>query len=60
MCKKPSKVNEAQVPCPSEEPTKLDPRPESGSVRYIDDATFKKISDKIFKTRHELFRKLAQ
>lgn len=30
------------------------------TVRHADDATFRKTAEKVFKTRRELFRKLAQ
>lgn len=60
--KKPRKVQEAATPYPAKKPVKAAPAPEAGNtgVRYMDDAAFKKAADKVFKTHHELFRKLAQ
>jgi hypothetical protein len=36
------------------------PKPAEPGVRTVDDATFKKISDRIFSERKELLHKLAQ
>jgi len=60
--KKPAKIEESATPYAGKKPAKAEPAPEAGNtgVRYMDDATFKKAADKIFKTRHELLRKLAQ
>jgi hypothetical protein len=62
VSKKPSKVNEPQAPYAAKKAIKaqLAPKTEGGGVRYIDDATFRKASAKVFKTHSELFRKLAQ
>lgn len=63
MSKKPHKVAEPASPYPAKKPAKATapaPKTEAGGARYIDDATFKKASAKVFKTHHELFRKLAQ
>jgi hypothetical protein len=58
VSKKPSKVGENTA----KKAAKAGPasKAEAAGVRYMDDATFKKASAKVFKTHHELFRKLAQ
>lgn len=62
VCKKPSKIEEPKAAYAAQKPAKAVPaaKTEVGGVRTIDDATFKKASDKVFKTHSELFRKLAQ
>lgn len=42
-------------------PTALVPKaPDSSEVRYLDEATARKLADKVFAERKELLRKLAQ
>ncbi len=63
MSKKPHKVGEPKATYAAKKPAQAAvpaPKPESTGVRYMDDATFKKASDKVFKVHDELFRKLAQ
>lgn len=62
VSKKPRKVEEPQAPYAAKKPAKAAPVPKTAAagVRLMDDATFKKASDKVFKVHHELFRKLAQ
>jgi hypothetical protein len=61
--KKSRKVAESASSYAAKKPEKAAapaPKGEAPGVRYMDDATFKKASDKVFKVHHELFRKLAQ
>ena len=62
--KKPAKVEETATPYAAKKPAPAAaPVSKPGStsgVRYMDDATFNKAADKVFKTHAELFRKLAQ
>ena len=60
MSKKPHKVEEAATPYTARKPVKAAPAPTKSAVRPADDATFKKIADKIFAERKELLHKLAQ
>ncbi len=63
MSKKPRKVEETQAPYAPAKATKpATPAANAAAsgVRYMDDASFKKASDKVFKVHNELFRKLAQ
>lgn len=64
VSKKPHKVGEAAAPYTAKKAAKaavpLTSSGNSSGVRYIDDATFKKASAKVFKVHDELFRKLAQ
>lgn len=63
MSKKPHKVAVPTSPYAAKKPAKVAapaPKTESAGVRYMDDATFKQASAKVFKTHQELFRKLAQ
>lgn len=64
MSKKPSKVQETATPYSAKKPVKAGPAVTkanpTGQTRFMDDATFKKASAKVFKVHHELFRKLAQ
>ena len=60
---KPRKVQEpAGTYTAKKTAAKATPAPKTGEphVRYVDDATFRKAADKVFKTHSELFRKLAQ
>jgi hypothetical protein len=58
---KPRKVEEPQAPYSAKKPAKAAASKTAASgVRYMNDAAFKKASDKVFKTHPELFRKLAQ
>lgn len=59
MNRKPDKVEEATAPYA----TKKKVAEQSAAcpvAKQIDDATFKKVADKIFKERKELLHKLAQ
>jgi len=60
--KKPAKVEESAAPYAAKKPVAKAAAPQSteSGVRYMDDATFRKAADKVFKVHHELFRKLAQ
>ncbi len=62
VSEKPRKLGEPKATYAAKKPAKAAPAPksESSGVRYMDDASFKKASDKVFKVHHELFRKLAQ
>ena len=64
MSKKPQKVEEAAAPYAAKkatQPAVPATKPEnSGGVRQMDDATFRKATEKVFKVHEELFRKLAQ
>lgn len=62
VSKKPHKIEEPKAAYPAKKPAKAAPasKTETTGTRYMDDATFKKAADKVFKTHHELFRKLAQ
>ena len=63
MKKKPAKVGESATPYTAKKPAKrAAPTAKTGNtgVRYMDDATFRKAADKVFKVHDELFRKLAQ
>jgi hypothetical protein len=64
---KPRKVQEPAAPYTTAKPEKKKVRPtapapkaEAGNVRYLDDATAEKLTDKIFAERNNLLRKLAQ
>ena len=63
VSKKPHKANEPKAPYAAKKPAKVVPvpgPPPAAGVRYMDDAEFKKASEKVFKVHSELFRKLAQ
>lgn len=62
MKKKPLAVGEAAAPYNAKPAVKGKGarQEEKTGVRYMDDATFRKSADKIFKVHNELFRKLAQ
>jgi hypothetical protein len=62
VSKKPPKVAESASSYAAKKPAKakLAPKPAASGVRYMDDAAFKKASEKVFKVHHDLFRKLAQ
>ena len=63
MSKKPQKVDDPASSYAANKQVKATApatKTENGGVRYMDDATFKKASDKVFKVHKELFRKLAQ
>ena len=59
---KPRKVEEPQAPYAAKKPAKTEPTPktDTSGVRYMDDATFRKAAEKIFTTRSDLLRRLAQ
>jgi hypothetical protein len=63
---KPRKVEEPATPYvatpkQSAHPAATAPKtPATSTIRHADDATFHKATDKVFKTRDDLFRKLAQ
>lgn len=58
---KPRKVEEPQASYAAKKPAKAAASKTAASgVRYMNDAAFKKASNKVFKTHPELFRKLAQ
>ncbi len=60
--KKPTKIEEAKASYPARKRAQAAPASETTTTgaRYMDDATFKKAADKVFKVHHELLRKLAQ
>jgi hypothetical protein len=62
VSKKPHKIEEPKAAYPAKKPAKgaVPASKETAGTRYMDDATFKKAADKVFKVHHELFRKLAQ
>lgn len=63
MKKKPAKVGKSPVPYAAKPAAKVSipvPKAEPAGVRYMDDASFRKAADKVFKVHEELFRKLAQ
>lgn len=56
-------VGEAAAPYAAKKPAKgkaVAKADEARPIRYMDDATFRKSADKVFKVHNELFRKLAQ
>lgn len=55
-------LEEAAAPDTAKKPAKgkAGAKAETTGVRRMDEATFKKSADKVFKTHSELFRKLAQ
>jgi hypothetical protein len=61
---KPRKVEESAVPYltakPAASKVSTTKKADAPTIRYADDATFRKAADKVFKTHDELFRKLAQ
>ena len=58
---KPHKVQEpAGTYSAKKIPAKVAATPEQPTIRYADNATFRKNADKVFKTHANLFRKLAQ
>jgi len=60
--KKPSKVGEPITPYVAKKAAKPGvgvSKQENAGVRYMDDATFRKAADKVFKVHADLFRKLA-
>lgn len=62
MSKKPPKVKEAATPYTAKKPAvkAAATEPATPGGRSADDATFKKVTDKIFSERKELLHKLAQ
>ena len=62
MKKKPAKVAEPKAAYGAKKPATPAAAPKSAGAgsRETDDATFKKVTDKIFFERKELLRKLAQ
>lgn len=58
MSKKPHKIEEPKAAYPAKKPAKA--APAAASPRQVDDAAFKRITDKIFTERKDLLRKLAQ
>jgi len=61
--RKPAKVEEPTTPYAAKKRAKgaaTASKAGGTGVRYMDDATFRKAADKVFKVHHELFRKLAQ
>ena len=58
--KKPAKLEEPKAAYAAKKPAKAAPAPGQGSPSRADDATFRKITDKIFTERKELLHKLAQ
>lgn len=58
---KPRKVEEPAATYSAKKPAEKVPvAPVQPTIRYADDATFRKAAAKVFKTHDELFRKLAQ
>ncbi|MEO6873353.1 MAG: hypothetical protein ABI222_00885 [Opitutaceae bacterium] len=63
---KPRKVEEPVTPYTATAKSGVKKQPKvvkadaAPQIRYIDDKTFRKATDKIFKVHEELFRKLAQ
>lgn len=62
MKKKPQAVGETVAPYNAKPAVKgkTARKEEKAGVSYMDDATFRKSADKVFKVHNELFRKLAQ
>lgn len=62
MSKKPHKVEETQAPyAPAGVAKAAAPAGKPASdIRYMDNDSFKKAADKVFKVHRELFRKLSQ
>lgn len=58
MKKKPAKIEEPATPYPGKKPAKA--VAVGAESHETDDATFKRISEKIFAERKDLLRKLAQ
>jgi len=63
VSKKPHKVNEPQIPYAAKKPVKVAAASLKSTVpggQTVDDAAFKKVTDKIFSERKDLLHKLAQ
>jgi len=62
VSKKPHKVNEPQIPYAAKKPVKAATSLKSTvpGGQTVDDAAFKKVTDKIFSERKDLLHKLAQ
>ena len=58
VSKKPHKIEEPKAAYPAKKPAKA--AATVAGPRQVDDATFKRIADKIFTERKDLLRKLAQ
>lgn len=58
VSKKPHKIEEPKAAYPAKKPVKAASAP--AGPRQVDDAAFKRITDKIFTERKDLLRKLAQ
>ncbi|HEY4248612.1 MAG TPA: hypothetical protein VGM64_17460 [Lacunisphaera sp.] len=61
MSKKPRKIEESAAAYSPKKTGKAERAPaQTAGTQYLDEATFKKSADHVFKVHEELFRKLAK